>query len=305
MRRLFVIFVLLIGLFTTVPAQAQSAPVIESMEIGLWPEYDRADVLVIYRITLSPEVNLPVQMSIRIPADAGAPYNLAMKEVDGLLYNLAYTSEVEGEWLKVTFTTPSAELQLEYYDPGLAKDAAQRSFEYIWNGDFAINDLVVAIQQPVNATDMQVLPDFGAGTAQEDGMTYFTKQVGKVSAGTPVTVRFSYAKSDDSLSFGSQSVQPVQASSDDAAGRVNAGDFLPWVVGGVGLVLILGGMVWFMATRNRSDTGSQAKKRHRSASRQDEMAASQTEQIFCPKCGRRASSSDLFCRACGNRLRSE
>ncbi len=304
MRRLFVIFVLLVGLFTTVPAQAQSAPVIESMEIGLWPEYDRADVLVIYRITLSPEVNLPVQMSIRIPADVDAPYNLAMKEVDGLLYNLAYTSEVEGEWLKVTFTTPSTELQLEYYDPGLTKEATQRSFEYIWNGDFTINDLVVAIQQPVNATDMQVLPDFGVGIAQEDGLTYFTKQVGKVPAGTPVTVRFSYAKSDDSLSFGSQSVQPVQAASGDAAGRVNAGDFLPWVVGGVGLVLILGGVVWFMATRNRSAV-SPGKKRHRSTNRQDEMAASQIEQIFCPKCGRRASASDLFCRACGNRLRSE
>ncbi|MHB0966254.1 MAG: zinc ribbon domain-containing protein [Bellilinea sp.] len=304
MRRLFVIFVLLVGLLTTVPAQAQSAPVIESMEIGLWPEYDRADVLVIYRITLSPEVNLPVQMSIRIPADVDAPYNLAMKEVDGLLYNLAYTSEVEGEWLKVTFTTPSAELQLEYYDPGLTREATQRSFEYIWNGDFAINDLAVAIQQPVNATDMQVLPDFGVGIAQEDGLTYFTKQVGKVPAGTPVTVRFSYVKSDDSLSFGSQSVQPVQAASGDAAGRVNAGDFLPWVLGGVGLVLILGGVVWFMATRNRSAV-SPGKKRHRSTNRQDEMAASQIEQIFCPKCGRRASASDLFCRACGNRLRSE
>ena len=304
MRRLFVIFVLLIGLFTTVPAQAQSAPVIETMEIGLWPEYDRTDVLVIYRITLSPEVNLPVQMSIRIPADVGAPYNLAMKEVDGLLYNLAYTSEIQGEWLKVTFTTPSAELQLEYYDPGLTKEAAQRSFEYMWNGDITINDLVVAIQQPVNATDMQVLPDFGPGAQQEDGLTYFTKQVGSVAAGTPFTVRFSYAKSDDSLSFGSQSVQPVQAASGDAAGRVNASDFLPWVVGGVGLVLILGGVVWFMATRNRS-ANSSAMKRHRSTSRQNEMAASQTDQIFCPKCGRRASSSDLFCRACGNRLRSE
>ena len=163
---------------------------------------------------------------------------------------------------------------------------------------------MVAIQQPVNATDMQVLPDFGVGIAQEDGLTYFTKQVGKVPAGTPVTVRFSYVKSDDSLSFGSQSVQPVQAASGDAAGRVNAGDFLPWVLGGVGLVLILGGVVWFMATRNRSAV-SPGKKRHRSTNRQDEMAASQIEQIFCPKCGRRASASDLFCRACGNRLRSE
>jgi hypothetical protein len=305
MRRLFVVLVLLAGLFITVPAQAQSTPVIEDLEIGLWPEYDRTDVLVIYRITLSPNATLPAQMIIRIPREAGAPYNLAMKDVDGLLYNLAYTSEIQDEWLKVTFTTPSAELQLEYYDPGLTKEANQRSYEYKWNGDFTVNNLVVAIQQPVNATEMKILPDFGAGVVQEDGLTYFTKQVGSVTAGTTFTVRFGYGKPDDSLSFGSQSVQPVQAASGDAAGRVNASDFLPWVLGGVGLLLVVGGLVWFVVTRNRSSSASSAKNRHRSARRQPDRVGSQVDPVFCSKCGRRASSSDGFCRACGNRLRSE
>ncbi len=306
MRRLVIIVVLLAGLLFTGTARAQSEPVIETMSIGLWPEYDRADVLVIYRITLASDVTLPAQMSIRIPQKAGAPYNLAMKDVDGLLYNLAYTSEVQGEWLKITFTTPSVELQLEYYDPGLTKDAAQRQYEYTWNGDFTVKDLVVAVQQPVNASGMQILPDFGAGVVQEDGLTYFTKQVGNVDAGTPFTVRFGYTKPDDEFSLSSQSVQPVQAASGDAAGRVNASDILPWVLGGVGLILVLGGLVWFLVSRNRSMVSATSGKRHRRSGRaQTPEVLSGTDPIFCPKCGRKASTADLFCRACGNRLRTE
>lgn len=306
MRRVLIIVVLLAGLFFTGTVRAQSEPVIESMEIGLWPEYDRTDVLVIYRITLSSEVTLPAQMSLRIPSGAGAPYNLAMKDVDGLLYNLAYTSEIQGDWLKVTFTTPAAEVQLEYYDPGLTIDATQREFEYTWNGDFTVNNLLVAVQQPVNATDMRILPDFGAGAVQEDGLTYFTKLVGSVDAGTPFTVRFGYSKPDNELSFSSQSVQPVQAASGDAAGRVNANDILPWVFGGVGLILVLGGLVWYLVSRNRSlVTAGAGKRRHRSSSSRPQMAQSGADPIFCSKCGRKASSSDIFCRACGNRLRAE
>lgn len=306
MRRIAIFLILLTGLFFTGTAQAQSVPVIESMEIGLWPEYDRTDVLVIYRITLSPDTTLPAQMNIRIPADAGAPYNLAMKDMDGLLYNLAYTSEIQGEWLKVTFTTPSAELQLEYYDPGLTKENAARQYEYTWNGDFTVKDMLVAVQQPINATDMQILPDFGAGGIQEDGLKYYTKLVGSVDAGTPFTVRFGYNKADDELSFSSQSVQPVQAASDNAAGRVNSSDILPWIFGGVGLILLLGGFIWFMMMRNRSAAAVGAgKRRHRASSPRVQSGQSSGDPVFCSKCGRKASSSDQFCRACGNRLRTE
>src|SRR5574340_1124707 len=126
MRRLLLVIALLASFFLVQPAQAQSGMVFENLDIGLWPEYDRADVLVIYWITLPSDMSLPAQVSVRIPRTAGAPYNLAMKDMDGLLYNLAYTTEVQDEWIKVTFSSPSAEVQVEYYDPALVKEGAVR-----------------------------------------------------------------------------------------------------------------------------------------------------------------------------------
>ncbi len=31
------------------------------------------------------------------------------------------------------------EVQIEYYDPGLQKNADQRHFEYTWPGDYAVD----------------------------------------------------------------------------------------------------------------------------------------------------------------------
>ena len=305
MRRFILVIVLIAGMFWAQPAQAQSEVIIENMDIGIWPEYDRPDVLIIYRITLSPDVALPVQMNVRIPAEAGTPYNLAMKDMDGMLYNLAYTTQEENDWLRVIFTAPSAEIQLEYYDPRLTKSDASRGFEYVWPGDFAVNNMVLSIQQPVNATDMQILPDFGAGTLMEDGLTYYTNTIGRVPAGTPVTIRFSYNKADDQLSFGSQAVQPVQAASGGAAGRTSAEDILPWVFGGLGILLVAGGLFWFLVTRNQTAAVAQGGKRHRRSSRAVPPSSSveNTAAVYCSQCGRKAAPGDLFCRSCGSRLR--
>lgn len=307
MRRFLLVVVLLAGLFLVQPAHAQTGLVLESLDIGLWPEYDRPEVLVIYWITLPPDVSLPAQLSIRIPRDAGAPYNIAMKDMDGLLYNLAYTTEVQDEWIKVTFSTPSAEVQVEYYDPALVKEGAVRDFEFVWPGDYEVNNLSIGIQQPVNATDMQILPDFGGGTRAEDGLQYFTKEIGSVKTGTHFTVRFSYSKSDDELSFGSQSVQPVQPASTSEAGRVDASTISPWIIGGVGLFLLVGGLSWFLVTRDRASTEARAgKRRHNAAYRPAAKPGNDAgTYVYCSQCGRKAPSTDAFCRSCGNRLRAE
>ena len=92
MKRISVILALIfLTQIVTVSASAQSSIVIDQMMIEIWPEYDREDVLVIYRISLDGSITLPAQISLLIPREAGEPYNIAMQDVDGLLYSLPYT----------------------------------------------------------------------------------------------------------------------------------------------------------------------------------------------------------------------
>ncbi|MCX8026088.1 MAG: hypothetical protein N3A60_12880, partial [Thermanaerothrix sp.] len=191
-------------------ALAQNEIALASLEIDLWPEYDRPEMLVIYRITLDNTVKLPAQLTLRIPAAVGAPYNVAYEDTaDGMLYNLNYSTRIDGEWLWLTFTTPSPTLQVEYYDPSLKKEGALRTFEYLWPGDYAVRDLTVVVQQPPTATAWTLIPSMGRGVIGNDGLTYYHYAVGELKAGTSFVLRLRYEKANDDLSAPMQAVQPA------------------------------------------------------------------------------------------------
>lgn len=299
---LIIIFLMVLSL-QVIPASAQGVVTFERMHIDVWPEYDRPDVLVIYRIQLSPQVSVPAQVSLRLPREAGAPYNLAWQDMDGLLYNLSYSSEVQGDWIKVTFTTPSASIQLEYYDPRLERDGEQRRFQYSWTGDYSVNAMSVSILQPLNASGMQIFPNFGTGLAREDGLVVFTNSIGEVSAGTTFRVTLRYTKPDDELSVGLQPVQPVQPLDGTAPGRVGIGSTLPWALAAFGVILLVAGLAAFLVNRQQLFLGRKPSKRHKTAQNNVEKSEAPGEMIYCHQCGRRAARGDLFCRTCGARLR--
>jgi len=74
-----------------------------------------------------------------------------------------YTLIPEGEWNRIVLTTPSAEIQVEYYDPDLTIDGTLHSLSYRWIGDYPINDLTVVVQQPRGAYNVNINPYLGVG----------------------------------------------------------------------------------------------------------------------------------------------
>jgi len=308
MRKLSVLFlVFLMGLIVYLPASAQSAPRLSSLEVDLWPEYDRPSVLVIYRITLPAGTSLPVDLSFRIPAGAGEPTAVAVRQATAeggsSLFTIPHERLVSGEWGVITLTATAPELQLEYYDPGLVKSERARQFEYRWPGDYAVDSLVVQVQQPVGASEMQLSPASGAGVPENDGMTYFNKEVGALPAGQTFSLSIGYKKPGDELSASSLQVQPSAPVTSVTPGQNILSAVLPWVLGGVGVLLILGGgaWYWFSGRQKREDKP----RRHRHAATKSEPVEDTGGYVYCHQCGKRAAPSDRFCRACGMKLRVE
>jgi hypothetical protein len=308
MKRLLATLVIFAG-FIVVPfviAQAQGPLEFDHMQIDLWPEYDQPSTLVIYKITLPASTSMPAQVTLSLPKAVGQPSSIAMQDVDGMLYNLTYTTTTSGDWIKVAFTAPSQTLQVEYYDPGLAKNGTARSFQYMWPGDYKVNDMVMRIQQPINATQMTIQPTQGLASVGGDGLTYYGNDVGPVAAGTTFTFKISYTKPDDKLSVSSITVQsptPVTTGQSGLGGWFQ-GLNMEMVVAIVGLVLIGGGVTWFFLQR-RSQT-EPARPRHAatagSARSNARVEASGGGAIYCNQCGKRAVPGDVFCRSCGARL---
>ena len=308
----WVIGLLLVGLacLPVWSARAQSAPVIGELKVALWPEYDQPSVLVIYYITLAQGTTLPASLNVRIPASSGLPNAVAVKQPDGQLVNLEYETSSDGTWTTIQLVANLPELQIEYYDPGLAKEGVQRSYTYEWPADYAVEDLVIEIQQPLDASDLSVSPGPVSSRTGGDGLTYFTKQVGQVAAGQAVQIDLEYQKSSDILSAAQLEVQPSAPLTTQSSWQDKMLGALPWVLGVLGVSLIAGGAIWYWQSGRQTAPARTRRSRARSAAAEDTSPAdsradSAVSQVYCHQCGKRAASGDRFCRSCGTRLRVE
>jgi hypothetical protein len=287
-------------------AQAGDPVVIETMRVDIWPEYDKPAVLVIYHITLADQTTLPANMSIRLPASVGEPHAVAMQDPNGL-YNMIYNIANAGEWEEIQFQTPAQEIRIEYYDPGLIKDSKSRSFTFNWPGDYTINNLSLQVQQPIGAEKMLIKPDMGSGGQGDDGLTYFTYLAGKVDAGTKFSVSMTYEKTSTNLTSEGQfqTGKPSQPIDEGTSGRVNPELWVPWTLGGLGILLIAAGVYYFFRPGRTLQTVPARERHGRKAQPASDEAQepARKDGVFCHQCGKRAASGDVFCRACGTKLR--
>ncbi|MDD2695508.1 MAG: zinc ribbon domain-containing protein [Anaerolineales bacterium] len=296
------LLLLLASALNPLPVRAQAVVKFASLEVDLWPEYDRQAVLVIYRITLSPDVGLPVDLTVRIPAAVGEPSAVAVKEADGGIYDQTYTREVNGEWSQISFTATMPEIQIEYYDPQLVKQGTQRRFAYHWPGDYAIENLIIQVQQPLGVEEMNITPALGAQSTDENGLTYYTTQAGALAAGNTFDVTLEYQKTGDGLTSESLQVKPSAPVSNITSSQRNTLLVLPYFLAGLGVALIVGGGLWYW----RSGVARSApapRRRRKSAPGRETASQTPEEYIYCRHCGKRALPNDRFCRACGTRLR--
>ncbi len=310
MLKRFFIFTTLISLFLVSGARAQGPIRLAEVEVDLWPEYDRPDVLVIYHVKLPTDATLPVDVIVQIPSTAGEPHAVAVRQLDGALLNAAYERQVEGEWafIKVTATMP--EIQLEYYDTQIEREDDWRYYTYTWLSDYAVETMRIVIQQPTGASQMRVEPDLGSFTQiQGDPMQYYAMEIGSPKAGEPVGVDLTYFKDSDVLSIESLQVQPSSPINGNTGEQAAIITLLPWLIGILGVLLLAGGALWYwQLSKAESQPVSQKRNRKPKAvikSPEQVSAENGSQGIYCHQCGKRAASGDRFCRVCGTKLRSK
>lgn len=292
--------------YSFITGQAQAPATLSNLEVDLWPEYDRPGVLVIYRITLPSNVSLPTDLTLRIPTAAGEPNAVAAKQPDGSLLNAAYERVVNGEWADITLTATMPEIQMEYYDPGITRNGNTRTFAYRWLGDYDVQSFQVQVQQPKDATNLTTSPALGSGVTQGDGLVYYTSNIGQLPAGQSFDITVNYDKASDELTAANMQVQPSAPVVDTAMGwRSQIQAALPWGLLILGIVLLVGGGVWYWQSGKRKEQSQQPRRHRRSTPATGEPEPASGQGVYCHSCGKRAGPNDRFCRACGSKLRLE
>jgi len=302
-KKLCILILSLALLFVPVLTRAQQSLTLATVEVDLWPEFDRPTMLVIYHITLPAQASLPASMSLRIPSSVGTPNAVAVKQADSALITVPFTQEADGDWSRLVFQATTNEVQIEYYDPGLQKSADQRHFEYTWPGDYAVEAFNIEVQQPKGATEMQFKPGSVTARQGDDDLKYYRMDVGALTLNQQFQITLDYKKTTDQLSASSLPVEPSGPLNDPNSGIASMSTILPWFLGGVGLLLIVGGGVWYWQSgrqRERTPRGTHRRNKPTESQPTDNTAGS---NIYCHQCGKRAAVGDRFCRVCGTELR--
>jgi hypothetical protein len=303
--------ILILGLLSLVlgglasGAAAQETPELASLNIALWPEFDRPEMLVIYQGALAPGTPLPAAVEIRIPARVGRPTAMAFLSETGERLNQQYTTRVEGEALVVSFGLTSLGFQLEYYDELPVSAEGQREYAFAYTADYAVTGLSIELQVPRTAADLVVEPQAGASQTGSDGLVYYHIDVGPVEAGETMGWTFRYAKDDDELTNPAPSqpaAQPTVPAGTGGAGDGGNSTVLTFVVAFVALLGV--GTVAFWLGRS---TRPAAREAPFEAGRQGLESSGQREALdatFCYKCGSELRPDADFCHKCGTPVRS-
>lgn len=303
MRKFLLFSWLVMLVFTPLVGRSQAMTNLTELEVDLWPEFDRPSMLVIYKAIISSEATLPVEIKLRIPQAAGAPNAVAARQPDGSLFNIPYELDSAGEWSIVSFTATTPDFQLEYYDPSLSTEGSHRHFEYRWPGDYEVDSLKIQVQEPVGAENMTFSPSLGAGQVAGDGMVYYTQDIGALELGQTFTIVMDYDKVDNSLSAENVPVEPSGPLDTGSSGWQSMGAALPYLLGFIGLGLIIGGGWWYWRSGKKAGTSERPVPRRRKASGDSSLDTKESSFVYCHNCGNRASTGDRFCRSCGTQLR--
>ena len=317
-----------IVLFSLAPGvlaqSAQGSVRLSTLEISLWPEFDKRELLVIFQGRLADGVPLPAVLTLSMPKEAGEPHAVASVDEADQRLTAAYELQEVGEETRVTYTSlQNLGFQFEYYWDALEIDGQTRTFTFSFTLDFPVDDFNLELQQPFDATNVTLSPPAMETTVGFGNLTYHQRPLGAVEAGRTVTWQVSYDKASDQLTA-STLPTPVPAVATPTAGTSSADSQAGLIVAvGIGVVAAVALMLFFSNRRQSAPQqryvqappskrkrrkvapSSQAQpptRQERAAPNAPSGASSQTglpEGGFCHRCGAALPPDALFCHRCG------
>ena len=287
------------GLLAQEPASDEVA--LATLQISLWPEFDRPDVLVIYRGQLEADTPLPAPVEFAIPAGVDSLHALAYVDEEGQRLNMSSTSRVEGDKRIFSFELPALAFQLEYYDTLPVDETGQRSYTFDFQADYTIRDLTIEVLVPPTASNFSLEPPADSVTS-DSGLTYHLVQAGAMTVGEARSWTFRYDKDNADLTLPmlqqqeTPSALPTQA---PAAGG-DSSTVLIFVVAFVALVAV-GTTAFWLGRR----TGSEEEPLPEAPfpARKKRPGPARSEGSFCHRCGAQLRSDSDYCHKCGTRVR--
>ena len=291
-RKSFVllIFLLLIPMATGFAQNPVS--VIDALNIEIWPDYDKASVLVLLTGTLPGDTRFPASVTLPLPPAAQLNAVARIDSKDGNMKDDIFSSTDPPGTL--TFITPDLQFRVEYYLP-YTVNKNQRSFDYTWLAAVTVNNFQLRVQRPTSAITLNTEPATENVVRSGDGFVYHTFPARAVPAGQPFSLHVDYKMTTAQLS--ATSLPPpnpsIQTPALPATPGTGAGINWALVTMVTGGLIIIVALIWQIARR---------RPRPNMRKPIDQRVEKQSRTEFCRNCGDPIDEGDRFCSGCGSEL---
>ncbi len=266
--------------------------VIDSLDVDIWPDYDRASVLVLLTGTLPGDTRFPVSVTLPLPEVAQLNAVARIDSKDGNMKDDIFSSTDPPGTL--TFITSDLRFRVEYYLPyTVVKN--QRSFNYTWLADITVNNFQLRVQRPTSASTLNTEPATSNVVRDGDGFDYYIFPARAVPAGQPFPLNVDYEMPTAQLSATSLSPQNTSIQTPAIPATPSTGSGINWALAATvtgGLIIIVA-LIWQIASRRPSPNIRKPI---------DSRVERQSRAKFCRNCGEPIDEGDRFCNGCGSEL---
>jgi hypothetical protein len=292
-RNLFILIILAI-LKSPVPGLAQNpVPAIETLDIEIWPDYDRASVLVLLTGTLSDNTRFPASITLPLPENARLNAVARIDQQDGAMKDDIFSvPDTSGS---IKFITPDPGFRVEYYLP-YSINNNQRSFDFTWQAAIPVQNFQLRVQRPTSARTLNTEPAAANVARSGDGFTYHTFPARAVPAGIPFSLHVNYIMTSDHLSATGLPSANTNIQNPISPATPKSGSGINWALIAIiaGGILIFAALIWQLVSRHSASNMPMP------ADKGAEKKPSQAK--FCRNCGEAVDEGDRFCSGCGTEL---
>ncbi len=283
-----------------VPVWAASEVSFAWLRVELLPEFDRIEPLVLISGSLDPNVELPARLTLTIPAAAGSPHAVAVRNAEGRLLVAPHGEQRLGDNTAVTFSAAYPDIWLEYYDPALVVSGQARTYHFRWTTEYAARQTTVIMQRPLGARDFKTEPLSVPAGEGRDGSSYYSAELGARGAGQAIEVTLEYTKERDTLTAPAPAVRtspPGATATPSPSPRTSDLSSGLMATFAVSALLFVGAAIWYVrgSRSTRDSDAAPTKARNQKAERSGGL---------CSACGQRVEPEDKFCTKCGARLKN-
>lgn len=234
---LSLLFVLVLAFSSVAQAAEQQNLPMQQLDLSIWPEYDRPQVLVIYNGVLQNNTGKPFQGEIRYNLPQGAEVNMVCELEKGMLcqpYNIVQTEGGQQVvWRPSRAIQPGETFPVMfeyYYNP--VSGAGKRDLEIDLAPGFAVGQLRVTVQEPLRASEFKLdPPPQSTGKEEVQGQTFTTYyySYSNFPADGKLRFRLSYNKADANPSV-SNAAKQASTSAQEGKGLNFSTSFNPTII---------------------------------------------------------------------------